>query len=116
MLAFVEISKKIKVGEYRLHRNNTPTEILDKLISSDYVKYQITIPEGHNIFEIAKVVDASGLATEAAFLKIAQDSNLATKTVGEKVPSFEGFLFPETYHFSKTDSVKKNGNKHVYAV
>lgn len=97
----------IKVGEFLLSKNNSPQEILNKLISSDYVKYQVTIPEGYNIFEVAKIVENQGLVNSKEFLNVARNKDLATKTIGVDVPSFEGFLFPETYSFSKTESAEQ---------
>tara|TARA_B100001248_G_scaffold54751_1_gene36178 strand:- start:4739 stop:5785 length:1047 start_codon:yes stop_codon:yes gene_type:complete len=99
--------KNIQVGEFSLNRNYSAAQVLDKLTSSDYVKYSITIPEGYNIFEIASIVEKAGLTTADDFLAVARDKDFASNLVGISLPGMEGFLFPDTYNFSKTDSAKK---------
>ncbi|MCB0347314.1 MAG: endolytic transglycosylase MltG, partial [Bdellovibrionales bacterium] len=97
---------RLKKGEYRLSANFTPKQILEELTSGNVVKYPLTIPEGYNIYDIAALVEAKSLATREDFLKFATDASLATKIIERPVPSFEGFLFPETYNFSKSEGAK----------
>ncbi len=97
---------KLKIGEYRLSKNFTPKQILEELVSGNVVKYPLTIPEGYNIFDIAAIIEAKGIATTQEFLSYAKDPVLATKVLGQSVASFEGFLFPETYNFSKSEGAK----------
>ncbi|MFZ3073496.1 MAG: endolytic transglycosylase MltG [Thermodesulfobacteriota bacterium] len=91
--------KKIKAGEYELTSAMTPVEVLNILIEGRVKRYFVTIPEGYNIKEIAAAIENAGLAKKEEFLKLAFDKNFA-KSLGFK--GFEGYLFPDTYQFTKT--------------
>ena len=98
--------KKIKAGEYRLKPSFSPREILEIMVSGKVQLYKITIPEGYNLAQIADMIPAAGLGTAKDFLMAANDGALA----GEfNIPgdSFEGYLFPDTYHFPKGVSPEK---------
>lgn len=91
---------KINSGEYSLSPSMTQKEILTKLISGDVIKRTILIKEGMNIWEIAKAINESGLLTEEEFKKALVDPELLRKW-GVPGKSFEGYLFPNTYYFSR---------------
>ncbi len=97
---------KIKAGEYELSASMTPKEILTKLSSGEVYKRSITVKEGANIWEIAVAIQASEIATSKDFLKAVQDKTLLSKA-GIKSESFEGYLYPETYNFSKGETVER---------
>jgi len=92
--------KKIKAGEYHLSAAQSPREILDVIVSGKVRFYKITIPEGYNLVQIADLIPAAGLGSAADFLTSARDKALARK-FGIEADSFEGYLFPDTYHFPK---------------
>lgn len=91
---------KISSGEYSLSPSMTQKEILSKLVSGDVIKRTILIKEGLNIWEAAKVIGESGLLTEEEFKKALVDPELLRKW-GVPGRSFEGYLFPNTYYFSR---------------
>ena len=91
---------KVKAGEYEVHTNMTPSEVLSKLVRGDVIKYPITIPEGFNLFQISEVLEKAGVCSPKAFMDKVRDPNLiaALEFEGE---SLEGYLFPDTYNFPK---------------
>jgi UPF0755 protein len=91
---------KVKAGEYEVHTNMTPSEVLAKLARGEVIKYPITIPEGFNLFQISEVLDKAGVCSPKAFMDKVRDPNLiaALEFEGE---SLEGYLFPDTYNFPK---------------
>jgi len=91
---------QIKTGEYCMALPLTPLEVLDKLTRGDVVTYSVTIPEGKTIFDIAKIMEASGLGSTAGTLEKMRDPEFI-KSTGIEEESLEGFLFPDTYHFSR---------------
>lgn len=119
MLArFSNKDTRIRAGEYELTPAMTPREILDKLNSGDVFKRVVLVKEGMSIWEIGKVVEAAGLLTEAEFNAGVVDPGLLG-TAGIRSQSFEGYLFPETYNFSRPIAAREiiwrmleEGDKH----
>jgi len=99
-------SAKLKAGEYELNDKMSAWDIL-KIITGARVKlYKITIKEGMNMFQIAKLLRERGLVDEVQFLEACWDSNFVEDL---NIPSFtvEGYLFPETYYIPKGTSSRK---------
>jgi UPF0755 protein len=95
------IAGKHKVGEYSLRKNMNPKEIVQVLNSGISLSKPFTIPEGKNIFEISEAFEKEGFGKKIEFMEIAQDKKLISQYVGLQVRSLEGYLFPDTYHFTK---------------
>jgi UPF0755 protein len=95
-----EAIPKVKAGEYEMHTNMKPLEVLWKLIRGDVIKYPVTIPEGYNIFQIAETLEKAGVCHKKKFLEKARDPNLIV-SLGFGEESLEGYLFPDTYNFPK---------------
>ena len=91
---------KIKTGEYCMTMPMSPLEVLDKLTRGAVIIYSVTIPEGKNIFDIAKIMEKAGLGSAAGTLEKMMSPRFI-KSLGIKEESLEGFLFPDTYHFSR---------------
>ncbi len=91
----------VKAGEYYLSPAMTPEQVLDVIVSGRPIEYQITIPEGYNIFQIAALLKQSKLiATKEEFLNAVRDKSLLEKA---RIPgdSAEGYLFPDSYLIPK---------------
>lgn len=95
------LTDSVKVGEYELNSNMSPHTILSILISGKSLTYPLTIQEGLNIFEIAELLEQKGLSRKAEFLALCRNEELIRALLGEGLPSLEGYLFPNTYLFSK---------------
>jgi len=91
---------KIKPGEYRLHRAMTPKVLLDTLVKGDILQYHVVIPEGKSLREIAEILEQAGLVKAEVFQQIGRDPKII-QALGFDGDSLEGFLFPETYRFTK---------------
>jgi UPF0755 protein len=95
----------LKAGEYRFDHPASMTEVYARLVKGDVYTRALTIPEGYNIFDIAQAVEAAGLGSRDAFL-IAERQHIEliaewrSPTTG-RPESLEGYLFPDTYHFSR---------------
>ncbi|MCZ6512564.1 MAG: endolytic transglycosylase MltG [Nitrospinae bacterium] len=97
---------RIQAGEYRLSPSMPPREILEALTSGMAVLYVVTIPEGYRITEIADLLEAKGLAEKAAFIEATRNQELLDSM---HIPSgsLEGYLYPETYRFSKAAGARR---------
>ena len=93
----------LKAGEYRFDHAAKMREVYDRLRRGDVYTVTLLIPEGFNIFDIASAVAAAKLDSREDFLN-AERKN--TELIAEWVPrgrasSLEGYLFPDTYKFSR---------------
>jgi UPF0755 protein len=93
----------LKAGEYRFDHAERMEAVYDRLRRGDVYTVTVVIPEGYNIFDIASAVAAAKLDSRADFLKAEQTN---TELIAEWVPkggatSLEGYLFPDTYKFSR---------------
>lgn len=98
---FAGYSGKVRVGEYILSPDMTPLQILETICSGKSIQRSITIPEGSNIFEIAAEVEAAGIGRREDFIKLCFDKTLLRKGIEYEVENCEGYLFPETYTYTK---------------
>jgi UPF0755 protein len=98
--------KKIKAGEYLLSPSLTPKQILFVMISGKVALYKVTIPEGFNLYQIAALLSQNEIMREEMFTQKASDVSFVKET-GIDAQTFEGYLFPETYHFPKGVSPEK---------
>lgn len=99
------MDKRVHAGEYELSSAKSPMEILDIMVAGKVRRYRLTLPEGLRLTEIAKKVGEQGLVTEEEFLNATQNMELA-RSLGIPVDSFEGYLFPDTYFFTKEDNAE----------
>ena len=96
---------KIKAGEYLVRPAMTAKEIAATLVKGDVVSYKITIPEGYNLYQIADLLEEKGIVVKKAFIEKAFDKQLMSR-MGVEGVSFEGYLYPETYFFTKNMKAK----------
>jgi peptidoglycan lytic transglycosylase G len=59
------------------------------------------VPEGFTMFDIARAIEAAGLGPADDFLKEAQSDIGLVADIDPYAQSLEGYLFPDTYDFSR---------------
>ena len=96
----------IQVGEYELNQSMLPMDILKAITSGKTVLHPVTIPEGYRISEIAELLTKKISINKEIFIKESRNKDLLNK-LNITSKSLEGYLFPETYHFSKHTAEKK---------
>ncbi|GJL57325.1 MAG: hypothetical protein NPIRA03_01820 [Nitrospirales bacterium] len=94
------VDRNIIPGEYELDGRMQPTEILNKLVKGEVYQYAITIPEGYTVAQIADILDQKRLALKQDILQLSQDP-VFIQSLNVQAPTLEGYLFPDTYHFSR---------------
>jgi UPF0755 protein len=97
--------RSLKAGEYLFEK---PTNIIDlqkRLRRGDVYFHTVVVPEGFTMFDIARAIEAAGLGPADDFLKVAQSSALVAD-LDPEAPSLEGYLFPDTYEFSRLQSME----------
>ena len=98
--------KQLVAGEYELSPGNTPTQILDHLLSGKKVEHEVAVQPGMDIRDVAKQVAKSGLATEEETLDALKDQNVMAKL---GIPAYipEGYIMAGSYMFSRPITVKQ---------
>ena len=90
----------LRAGEYAFTGPLRPDEVLERIYKGEVRLHRFTVPEGLRGDEIAAIVGASGLASEADFAALLRDPELA-RSLGLPYGGLEGFLFPDTYSFPR---------------
>jgi UPF0755 protein len=91
------VDRNVQAGVYEFEPGTQPWAVLDVLAKGAAVSQRLTVPEGLTIPEVAALAaDRLGLA-EDSLLDAATDGAAASAILGYSVPTFEGFLRPETY-------------------
>lgn len=96
-----ELEGSLKAGEYEFAENITIKNVADKLIKGEVKQRRVTIAEGLTVKQIALILEKNKLFSAGDFLSVLEDQNLRNELLGSEIDSYEGFLFPETYSYSK---------------
>lgn len=99
----MSMDKKIQAGEYKLVSTMTPMDILNAFVKGEVNLHKLTIPEGYSIKQIAEVLEKNNLCSKDEFIEKAFDMEMV-ESLNINGESLEGYLFPETYFFSKNPS------------
>lgn len=97
--------RRIRAGEYELNAAMPAAEILSKLLSGQVVLHPITIPEGLTMVQIANMMEQQGVTDRDGFLQLARDRTFIA-SLGLKVETLEGYLYPDTYKFPRVVKAK----------
>jgi len=98
---------RIQAGEYQFSPSVPPWKILDSLTNGTAILYSVTIPEGNRITEIAELLEKKGLAKKETFIAETRNKELLEALQISSSNSLEGYLYPDTYKFTKAAGSKK---------
>ena len=85
LIKFYGYSTKLQAGLYDFNKKDSLNTIIEKIKKGESKNIKVTIPEGFNIKQIAKVLAENKICDEEKFIGLAAEQNM------------EGFLFPNTY-------------------
>lgn len=97
----------LKAGEYLFEREATLPLVYDRIARGDIYFHEVTIPEGYTMFDIAKTMEDAGLGSASDFVHIAQTQTQLISDLAPDASSLEGYLFPNTYQFTRTQTVQE---------
>ncbi|HEX7285126.1 MAG TPA: endolytic transglycosylase MltG [Candidatus Angelobacter sp.] len=97
--------KALKAGEYAFDHPAKLGEVYDRIAHGDIFVHTLVVPEGFNMFDIAAAIEDAGLGRRDDFLKAARTDVALIRDIDSQSPTLEGYLFPDTYHFTRTQSV-----------
>ena len=97
--------RSLKAGEYKFEGDETALRVHDRLARGDIYVHSVVVPEGYNMFDIANVIQAAGLGTRQEFLAESQSQTALVRDLDPQAKSLEGYLFPDTYGFTRTQTM-----------
>ncbi len=96
-----KLGPKIKAGEYEFRGELTAAQVVAKIVEGQVKVYRFTIPEGLRADEILPLVAQSPLKLNLERLQqLASNKDFILKA-GVPTDRIEGFLYPDTYTFTK---------------
>ena len=104
MLQYAEGLKTLKAGEYKFDQPASAMQVWRRLVRGDVYARTVVIPEGYNMFDIAATVEQAGLGSAADFLIAAKGDVVLLREIDPNAQSLEGYLFPDTYQFTRIDT------------
>src|SRR5215472_6707536 len=102
---YVHGRKPLKAGEYAFDHPAKVREVYDRVLHGDVVFRTVAVPEGFNMFDIAGAIQDAGLGRKEDFLQVARTDTSLIRDLDPQAPSLEGYLFPDTYRFTRTQSM-----------
>ena len=99
----LKVGGTLKAGEYRFDHPVPMADVYQRILHGDIYTRAFTIPEGYNIFDIAQAAEAAGFGPRDVFLAAERQHTelIAAWVDGPPPTSLEGYLFPDTYQFSR---------------
>src|SRR5215471_11937463 len=98
---YIHPKRSLKAGEYLFEKPSNIIDIQKRLRRGDVYLHTVVVPEGYTMFDIARAIEEAGLGPAEDFLKVAQSDTALISDIDPSAHSLEGYLFPETYEFSR---------------
>ncbi|MGH7358871.1 MAG: endolytic transglycosylase MltG, partial [Candidatus Rokuibacteriota bacterium] len=89
-------ARSLKAGEYEVPQGASALAVLQLLETGRVKPRLLVLPEGFTIRELARQVEAEGIAPAGEVVRVATNPMLAW-SLGIEANSVEGYLFPDTY-------------------
>ncbi len=95
--------RTLKAGEYKFDQPASALEVWRRLVQGDVYARTLVVPEGFNMYDIATAVEQAGLGPASDFITAAQNDLFLVRDIDPQAKSLEGYLFPDTYQFTRID-------------
>lgn len=92
-------TQKLRAGKFTLHTHMSNNAALDALVHGPQSYFSITLPEGYASNRFAGIFHKELGLDSVLFMHLVTDSTFI-KSLEWNEPSLEGYLYPETYHFT----------------
>jgi len=90
----------LQAGEYRFDHPLSTVQVAHVLHRGEVAQYKITIREGLDVDEVSKLLSEKGFGRAEVFLEAGHDPQ-PIADLDPLATDLEGYLFPETYHFTR---------------
>jgi len=101
---YVKGVKTVKAGEYKFEQPANAVDVWGRLTRGDVYARTLVVPEGYTMFDIASAVEQAGLGSAGDFLIAARSDLFLVRDIDPQAKSLDGYLFPDTYEFTRIDS------------
>ena len=98
---YLHRGRSLKAGEYRFDESRNMIDVHNRLARGDVYFRTVVVPEGFTMFDIARAIETAGLGPAEDFLKVVQSDTALLAGLDGSAQSLEGYLFPDTYQFSR---------------
>ncbi|HSP81184.1 MAG TPA: endolytic transglycosylase MltG [Myxococcaceae bacterium] len=96
-----QVGPRLKAGEYLFEGSLTPAQVVEKLLAGQVKLYRFTVPEGLRVEEILPILASSALKLDLKELERLAADPTFLREAGVPTSSIEGFLYPDTYTFTR---------------
>ena len=97
--------RSLKAGEYLFDKTANSIDVHERISAGDIYIRTVVVPEGYTMFDIAHAVEQAGLGPSQDFLNVAMSETALIADLAPEAKSLEGYLFPSTYEFTRTQSM-----------
>ena len=94
------LARHLRAGEYRFFAPARPAQIVQRLVQGDVFFRTLTVPEGLTARETIALMARNGFGKESDLLPLIGRVDWVAD-LDRRATSLEGYLFPETYRFSR---------------
>jgi UPF0755 protein len=95
----IDPKSTLQAGEYRFTDAASVRDVFHRIARGDVYHFDFTVPEGSNMFDIARMLEADEVMSAEDFLRAAADPALV-RDLAPTAKTLEGYLFPSTYQLS----------------
>jgi UPF0755 protein len=96
----------LQAGEYRFERPSSIDDLIRQMGHGDVVQHAVVVPEGLTSEETFQLFLDQGIGTPESFRVALFDTSLLPG-LAQGAPDLEGFLFPDTYHVTRSTSARQ---------
>lgn len=104
---YIHRGRSLKAGEYLFDKPANIINIQKRLRRGDVYLHTVVVPEGYTMFDIARAIQDAGLGSADDFVRVAKSDTSLIADIAPNATSLEGYLFPETYEFSRLMSMEE---------
>jgi len=104
---YLHPKRSLKAGEYLFDKPANIIQIQKRLRRGDIYFHTVVVPEGFTMFDVARAIEEASLGSAQDFLKVAQTDTALIADIAPNARSLEGYLFPDTYQFSRMMSMQE---------
>ncbi len=106
VMRFTGGAQRVRAGEFRFRQHMRAIDAIRILYYGEPIIHSVTIPEGFTGRQIADLLKEKQLADPEKFIALTLNMQASAK-YNLMSPTLEGFLFPDTYEFSRVDGEER---------
>jgi UPF0755 protein len=106
LLRALRPAARLEAGEYLFSKADSPRSVYSRIVRGDVFYYELIVPEGSNMFDIAASLARFDFLKPADFLRAARNPALV-RDLAPQAPTLEGYLFPSTYRITRATTVQQ---------